>query len=170
MNARYLLLASIAALSAMSSAPAQTLGAGVEIEGDTSLAASTGTVTTVAIGPATSAASITGSIIGTHSGGSAKASGSTGSQTVLALGAGSRAKVVVGSVVGARTNGSVSATGRAKTAVALAFRPGTSVCVAVGSVGPGGRRASGAVGTALVYDFGLFRRTRLRVGTSGAVC
>lgn len=169
MNAKHLLLACVATMCC-SPSDAQTLGAGVKVRGPASTKASTGTVTTVSIGARTRATVATGSIIDTRAGGSAKASGSTGSQTALAVGVGSSAKILVGSVIGARSGGSVSATGSAKSATALAFRPGTSVCLAVGSVGQGGRHASGSVGHAAVYDFGLFRRTKLRVGTSGAVC
>lgn len=142
----------------------------VRIDGNATTSASTRSSTAVSAGWGTQASNSTGSIHASRIGGNATARGSGGTQTSIALGVGSRARTYVGSIRGVRTGGAASATGSARSVTAIALRPGTDVCASVGSVGRGGRRASAAVGHVVAYDFGLWRRTKVRVGNSGAVC
>ncbi len=145
-------------------------GKAIRVRGNADMQANTGTSIAVGIGPGTRATNETGSIFGSRIGGDARANGASRSQIAVAVGYRSRARTSIGTISDADTRGSARANGSARSATALSFAPGSSTCLAVGSVGRGGSRASGHVGTAIVYDFGLFRRTRVRVGTSGQVC
>jgi|JI8StandDraft_2_1071088.scaffolds.fasta_scaffold07756_6 Zn ribbon nucleic-acid-binding protein len=142
----------------------------IDVDGDVYLEANTGNSTAVAIGYRTRATNDAGSLISSRVRGNARARGSSRNQMAVAVGFGSSARTSIGTIANANTRGSASANGSARSATALSFAPGSSTCLAVGSVGRGGSRGSGHVGTAMVYDFGLFRRTRVRVGTSGQVC
>ncbi|MEY4720425.1 MAG: hypothetical protein RIQ46_150 [Pseudomonadota bacterium] len=156
------------AAAALAASPA--LADPVSIGGNATTSASTRSSTAVSAGWGTRATNSTGSIHASRIGGNAAASGSAGSQTSIALGTGSRARTYVGSIRGANTGGSASARATARSVTAIALRPGTDVCAAIGSVGRGGSRAAAAVGSVVAYDFGLWRRTRVRVGNSGSVC
>jgi hypothetical protein len=165
---RHLMLFAMLAAGA-TAAVARTPG-GVSIGGSAALSAHTGSQTAVAVGYDARATNTTGAITTSNIGGSASASGSSGTQVAIAFMPHSRARTIVGSIVDANTAGSASARGSVRSAVALSAVPGASTCVAVGAVGPGGSRASGAAGSVIAYDFGLFHHTRVRIGTSGAVC
>lgn len=142
----------------------------VRISGNATAVASSGSNNAVSLGWGSQAANSTGSIHSSRVGGDASARGSSRSQTSVALAPMSRARTFVGSIRGASTAGSASASGSAGHVAAIALRPGTDVCAAVGSVGRGGRRARASVGSVVAYDFGLWRRTKVRVGNSGTVC
>lgn len=126
-----------------------------------------GNIQSVSIGTFSTATVINGGIVGDRRG-PVQANGRANRATALALGAGSRATVMVGSVIG--DGGGASASGSVRSATALAAGLGGRACVAVGTVGQGGSRARGAAGNVVAYDLGFFRRTRVRVGTSGHTC